>query len=384
MNTITFINNLRFTVLFNIKHLIAGIYHLLIIYFCKDKHSFNLWKNIFHFCTLNIVNGITIKEYFEFNMTSSQMDLNTKFNYLTRNRQLQYYHSTHNNYFDVLLNNKLIFKDLCISYNFPVPNLLSSFAVTNNNISDLVISLKDIFNSITIFPIIIKPVYGLCGKGIFKVDSYDNNCNSIHISGFRKNLSDFAQYLLELDFREYIIEDFIKQHEVLQLIFSNAANTVRVQTFNYNNNIIIAGALLKYGTGDTCVDNIGKNQLYSIINTEKGITTKTLKINGNTISDTLRDDYIEYLDVHPDSNRWVTGIHIPHWADVLALTYSISNKFNMFTSIGWDIAIGKHGPIVLEGNADWTAKYQQIAGGGIYKGAIKKIIDESIHRRSTV
>jgi len=87
MNTITFINNLRFTVLFNIKHLIAGIYHLLIIYFCKDKHSFNLWKNIFHFCTLNIVNGITIKEYLEFNMTSSQMDLNTKFNYLTRNRQ---------------------------------------------------------------------------------------------------------------------------------------------------------------------------------------------------------------------------------------------------------------------------------------------------------
>lgn len=371
---------LRFTIIFKIKHLILGVLILIKMYLLHMmvKKEFLLSKNIFHFFKLNTINMMTIKEYIEFGMLSDKMGLGEKLYFLTRNKQLQFHSTVYNEYYDILLNNKKIFKDLCKSYNIRTP---LSLAVVNIHgmhksvLSEIIINTLD---SIQNYPVIIKPIYGLCGKCIFKIDSYNKSSKFLKIAGTETCVGSLVDNLVKNVFKEYLVEEFINQHDVLQEIYPIAANTVRVQTFYHNDNFHIAGALLKYGISGRCVDNIGENQLYSLINVETGMTCKTLKIKGHTISDALRINFIETLEYHPDTNKRISGILVPYWAEIIDVAKCCCANFSMFRSIGWDIAIGKDGPIVIEGNADWTAKYQQIAGGGIYKEEIKYIIDSEL------
>jgi hypothetical protein len=180
------------------------------------------------------------------------------------------------------------------------------------------------------------------------------------------------------EFKEYFIEEFIQQHEMLNGIFPNAVNSVRIQTFMDGKSVHIAGAMLKLGTGENCVDNAGLNQFVSLVDLETGMLLRTIKLGGYSILDIVNGKYMAEQDRHPDTDVQITGRELPFWKDVRQLAVHCSRKFSMFRSIGWDIGITRNGPIVIEGNADWTARYQQLLSGGIYKGKVKVIIDDGL------
>jgi hypothetical protein len=66
------------------------------------------------------------------------------------------------------------------------------------------------------------------------------------------------------------------------------------------------------------------------------------------------------FDVHPDTGAAITGRALPEWPAVRALALQAHRSFPEFFALGWDIALARGGPVLLEANAGWdTATIQR-------------------------
>jgi hypothetical protein len=80
--------------------------------------------------------------------------------------------------------------------------------------------------------------------------------------------------------------------------------------------------------------------------------------------------------VIPGTERRFVGFELPDWDRVKELALSAAMVFPWARSIGWDIAISDHGPVLIEGNAHWSPSLLQIpAPRGLMTGELKAMID---------
>jgi hypothetical protein len=84
---------------------------------------------------------------------------------------------------------------------------------------------------------------------------------------------------------------------------------------------------------------------------------------------------------HPVSGRKIDGFQVPFFKDVLKLTLDASKLLKGVRSIGWDIAITQHGPILIEGNDNWCKTVLQVPVGKGYRVVAQGVCDmESVYR----
>ncbi len=57
---------------------------------------------------------------------------------------------------------------------------------------------------------------------------------------------------------------------------------------------------------------------------------------------------------HPQTKVQITGFEIPYWDEVIRLVYDLCEHVPGDKYVGWDVAIGPAGPIVIEGNFGWS------------------------------
>jgi hypothetical protein len=62
---------------------------------------------------------------------------------------------------------------------------------------------------------------------------------------------------------------------------------------------------------------------------------------------------ISRFEKHPDTGAHFAGTQLPCWREVLDLAKQAHAAFPSMPFVGWDIAILREGPVVLEGNAWW-------------------------------
>jgi hypothetical protein len=65
---------------------------------------------------------------------------------------------------------------------------------------------------------------------------------------------------------------------------------------------------------------------------------------------------------HPDSGIVFEGFAIPFYHEAVAMAKELQRRFYGLRSIGWDIAIGTEGPIIVEGNDNWELTQTPITG----------------------
>jgi hypothetical protein len=62
---------------------------------------------------------------------------------------------------------------------------------------------------------------------------------------------------------------------------------------------------------------------------------------------------ISRFEKHPDTGLEFVGMQLPCWSEVLELAQRAHAAFPSMPFVGWDIAILRNGPVVLEGNSWW-------------------------------
>ncbi|MBQ1813183.1 MAG: hypothetical protein II119_04480 [Bacilli bacterium] len=171
----------------------------------------------------------------------------------------------------------------------------------------------------------IKPIDGLGGADVKKMSSKEV-----------KNLDEFLKYLED---NRMFIEELIVQHKKMNIICPTSVNTIRIMTFANNNRSEILYAALRVGNGKYEVDNFHKGGM------GVSIDIRTGKLKGEAI-----DKDLKHYKKHPTTKTIFNNYELPFWNETKELVLKAALVNQNIKVIGWDVAITKNGPILVEGN----------------------------------
>jgi hypothetical protein len=251
--------------------------------------------------------------------------------------------------YSILVNDKCVFHSYCRFHQIPTPRLWGVFRD-----SRFVGERSQIFASVNRGEkkkYVIKPARGLQGKGIHFVPE-DRIVTMLENSGDSSRETG-GQSLGRGDF---IVEEFIEQHRELSRINPNSVNTIRVITLLARDmSVFLLAAMLRTSSSEEGTDNFSTGGIVIGIDLDTG----TLKDRGF-----LKPGLGTTLRAHPVTNTRFEGFKVPYWSEVKSLVTKAQSSFHHLKSVGWDIAIGQRGPILIEGNIEWgTAGIQAVNGG---------------------
>ncbi len=153
----------------------------------------------------------------------------------------------------------------------------------------------------------------------------------------------------------YILQEKVVQHELMAKFNPKSVNTCRLMTAKVDSEIVVLGAYMRIGRGNSQIDNASYNGLYCNIEQD------------GTISNFALDKYVNYYSEHPESGIKFSGFSIPNYDQVVDFCVSNHQRFLRFTLISWDIAIKKDGsPVFIEFNLS----RQSIVGQQIMYGPL--------------
>ncbi len=268
------------------------------------------------------------------------------------------FHKKFNSKNSIILRDKILFRKQFNDYfNYPY------FVLENNNFEELL-------NWITtnnISHLVCKDPLGVAGNGVSVLNvSYHYDSGKILLDGESaiKKLKKLYQKGVTL------YEDFINQHEVLSEIYPNSVNTVRVVTFvTWERKVEIWGALLRMGV-DKKVDNFDAGGISAPIDVETG------EIIRPAVSKYPFNDN-KYME-HPITKNRIVGVKIPFWEDIIKMIESAALILPDVRTVGWDVALTKDGPTLIEGNDNWDKTHFEMTSGIGLNNIIKERLKNSI------
>ena len=184
-------------------------------------------------------------------------------------------------------------------------------------------SLKDFINKHPEF--IIKPVDGLGGTGVRKASINEY-----------KTVEDLYNNIVE---NRLFLEEIVIQNEEWGRICPKSVNTIRAMTRIINGKAELFYAAARIGNGKVIMDNFHQGGVGVSINLEKGILI------GNAVSKDL-----EEMEVHSVSNIKFDGFKIPYWEEIKNMVCEAAEINKEVRVVGWDVAIAKDGPLLIEAN----------------------------------
>lgn len=184
-------------------------------------------------------------------------------------------------------------------------------------------SLKKFLNNNKEF--MIKPIDGLGGQDVKKMKKTEV-----------KNISKFLTYLKD---NRMFLEELIIQHKKMSTLCPSSVNTIRIMTFVNNGRSEILYAALRVGNGINDVDNFHKGGMGVAIDTRVG------KLKGNAIDKDLNE-----FKMHPTTKVYFNKYELPYWKETRKLVLDAALVNQNIKVVGWDVAITKNGPILVEGN----------------------------------
>jgi hypothetical protein len=170
--------------------------------------------------------------------------------------------------------------------------------------------------------LIIKPHDGISGKGIRKLTKADK--------------MEFTQLQEQGPF---LLEECIKQGENLAQFNPSSINTLRLQTLiKSNGEVELFSGVLRIGVGDTIVDNAGSGGIYTLIYDNGRLYPQASNDDGDTLNE------------HPVSKIRFDGFMIENYAAACSMVLNAALLVPSVRFVGWDVAMGQSGPVIIEGN----------------------------------
>ena len=134
-----------------------------------------------------------------------------------------------------------------------------------------------------------------------------------------------------------VIESFVVQHEDMASLAPGSVNTVRIVTIGTEEHSDIAYVSVRVGSGKSIVDNFTEGGMVAGVDLETG----TIVTPGVTVDGVV-------CEQHPETGVNFRGFKIPYFKEALELVGEATKTIAGY--IGWDVAISKDGPVLIEAN----------------------------------
>ena len=172
----------------------------------------------------------------------------------------------------------------------------------------------------------IKPSDSFGGLGEYKPIEVDSKTDVV---GLYNHLKD----------NKVFVEDLIEQHPTMAKLNPTSINTVRITTLVVNNKVHCMYSVLRMGINNMTVDNSSSGGLNTRLD-ENGVITRAC----------FSDKTISYYTVHPTTGMNLVGFKVPMFKKAIALCEKAALVEPKLGYIGWDVAITKDGPVIVEAN----------------------------------
>jgi len=272
-----------------------------------------------------------------------------------------------------VLDNKLFFDFFYGRFEITLPKLImynnknmfihENNAVEVNNDHDFAILLEDVFkNSPSLDSLIIKKTSASSsGKKIFKLFRDELRSNPGILKGIYSEVIKSG----------FLFQETIKQHPELDRLNPSCLNTIRIDTFiNPDGKVEIASAYLRMSISNSHIDNISSGGCQVGIELETG----KLKKYGYALIKTMG---VKILTEHPITKTIFEDFTIPYFREVRELVIKTAPLIPGLRLIGWDVAVGESGPVLIEGNSDYDLSGNDLADGGYMANKIfRKVLKE--------
>lgn len=165
------------------------------------------------------------------------------------------------------------------------------------------------------------------GKGVFRHDTTEVT----DWVGFRDELLKAGQRL---------IEEPIVQHPYLAEYCEGTVNTTRVTTYFDGQRVHLLMAAQKFGRGAVS-DQFTWGGFFTMLDDD-----------GHSFGPGHTGKHKSRYETHPDSGASIVDFQVPLWDEVLKVVDQAARVVPTVPYVGWDVAVGPDGPVLIEGN--WT------------------------------
>lgn len=210
--------------------------------------------------------------------------------------------------------------------------------------------------------IIVKPLTGGSGSAVFKLSA--SRGQLLH-EGRPLDESAFDSLIFTTNngyhWKEFVVQETISQHPDLSRFNPTSVNTIRIDTLvDASGHVHFNAAALKVGTRGSIVDNSSVGGYMIAIDLESGCFK----------SDAKRESEFggQYHDIRKTFDVDPSNFAVPFWPEVRDAVGLAAKTLAPFRSLGWDVAITPHGPLIVEANADYGIDVlQELSGGYLAK-----------------
>lgn len=271
--------------------------------------------------------------------------------------------------------NKWVFAKYCDSVGIPTPHCYGIFnrefgfsehQARLRSFDDLCELLRSLEK-----PIVVKPLAGDRGEGVRVFEEIDT-VRQILV-GANRTKTTFRQLHDALTGKgsAWLIQEKVEQHPILKRLHASSVNTARIITLRGNSgDIVILTAALRIGVGGAEVDNTTGGGIAAEIDLPSGVCRAAMSRSS-----------IRPIARHPDSGHRIDGLALPCWESVKETTVRAHQLLPFARSLGWDVAFGPDGPVVLEVNGSWYYNRVQMTGQSLWETEFGRVLGLSDRRK---
>jgi hypothetical protein len=154
----------------------------------------------------------------------------------------------------------------------------------------------------------------------------------------------------EIRKQDCLVQPFIENHPDIGGVTNGALASLRIVTgidARGQAKLVAALLALPHGIRETSVAGI-----LCSIDCKSGRIRRAALPDGEAITN------------HPDTEALIVGIDLPYWRESVDLVLRAhASAFSRFAFLGWDIALTREKPLLLEANSGWGALFHQMLDG---------------------
>jgi putative polysaccharide biosynthesis protein len=332
---------------------------------------------------LNATRGLGLSPYFQYRLYDPRLSSRDKRRFLpdTPWANARLWDRFNPKQYRCLYANKLIFNRFFGSFGLPTAKILGVFDPDVGRTAEgarlqTAQDLRSWLPTVAQNGFVFKPAEGVKGQSILVFTGLaDRDANSfVTLSGDLYDASRLADFARDVDglrrdrpaanVRSFLIEERIRPHPELLRFIGPTLCTTRIQTIvDMKGTAAIIAAVFKLQPKPIGVDQLIHGAVGCWVDVKTGVL-----LAGRT------RDSLEETTLIPGTDTSFRGFQLPDWADACSLALRAASAFPWSRCIGWDIGLSDRGPVLVEGNEEWSPSLIQLpAPYGLMSGEFEQL-----------
>lgn len=332
---------------------------------------------------LNATRSIGLRPYFQYRLFDPALDPEEKRRYLpdTPWANVRLWSRFNPKQYGCLYANKLIFNRFFSAVGLPVARIFGVYDPVLGRTMDgrslrSAADLRDWLPGIATDGFVFKAIEGVRGHSILVVvgpASHDSNVfatlsgelyDAEGLVAFANNTALLKRHRPGSNRGVFLIEERIRPHPTLARFIGPTLCSVRFQTIiAVDSTPRIIAAVFKLQPKPVGVDHLIYGALGCWVDLESGTLV------GGRARDSLDD-----ATLIPGTETSFVGFQLPDWEAAKQLALRAAEAFPWARSIGWDVAMSTRGPVLIEGNEEWSPSLIQMpAPHGLMTGEFAEL-----------